>query len=113
MRLGEELGLRRVEILRAFNPNIQLAVRVDGSPEPARDPRLVTVARRAMELKRSDEIMLVAGDQRLRLRMGEVASAMIDGVIRRSPSPMSRQRLAAVESERGSFAELIGPALAA
>jgi hypothetical protein len=112
-RIAEELGLQKVEVLRAFNPNVKLAVRVEGASEPARDARLLTVARRAMELKESDSVMVVAGEQRLRLQLGEVTSARVDGMIRKSTSPMTATRLAAVESQGGSFAELIGPALAA
>lgn len=112
-RLAQELKLSRIEILRGFNPNIKLAIRVEGMMNPARDPRLVTIARQAMEKKRSTEVVLVVDDERFRLRMGEVTSARIEGVIRRSPEPMSTTRLEEVESQGGSFADVIGPGLAA
>src|SRR5204863_475353 len=81
---------------------------VDGLTRPTRDPRLVLLARRAISLKKSDHVLLVAGDQRFLIRLGEVCFARIDEKQRASVSPISESRLAAVEEQGGTLADLLG-----
>jgi len=108
-RVAAELGLRRVAIRpRAGYKNVDLVINVEGLPNAARDSRTVVLARRAMNLKHSDHVLLEAGPERILLRLGEHAHARVDGQIRRSVTPIDNVRLRAVETQGGSLAELLG-----
>lgn len=73
-----------------------------------RDSRTVVLARRVMSFKRSNHVLIVAGTERILLRLGEYANALIDGQQRKSVQVIDGERLRAVESQGGSLAELLG-----
>jgi hypothetical protein len=109
--MATELGLQRVAISpRAGYKNVELVINVEGLPDPARDSRTVVLALRAMNLKRSDHVLLEAGPERILLRLGEHARALVDGETRRSVTPVDIDRLRAVQSQGGSLAEVLGMA---
>jgi hypothetical protein len=108
-RMASELGLRTVALVpRAGYKNVDLVVNVEGMPNPGRDSRTVVLARRAMNFKQSDHVLITAGTERILLRVGEHAVALVDGQTRRSVQPIDGERLRAVETQGGSLAELLG-----
>jgi hypothetical protein len=108
-RLAEELNLRRVAIeSSAGYQNVDLVVAVEGMENAGRDSRTVTIARRAMSLKHSDHVLIAAGTERILLRLGQHARALVDGRSRRSVAPIDSDRLLSVEEQAGSLAELLG-----
>ena len=113
-RVGEELGLDGVRIVpNAGFKNVSLVVRLDSLPTSARDPRLIVLARRAMALKKTDHVLLEVGTERFLLRFGEVCRARIGNESRASIVPIDEARLAAVEEQGGTLAELLGVGAAA
>jgi hypothetical protein len=97
---------------RAGFRNVSLVVYVEGIPDPAHDPRIVILARRAIALKHADHVLLDTPGQRFLLRFGEVCVALVDGQMRESIAPIDAQRLAAVEEQGGTLADLLGQAAA-
>lgn len=109
LRVAEELGLTRVAIIpHAAFKGVSLAVTVAGLSDPSRDPRLITLARRALSFKRVDDVLLDANGQRFLLRLGVPVVARVDGALRESVVPLDRDRLAAVDEQAGTLAELLG-----
>ncbi len=107
-RLAELLGVASVRLIEhARFKDVHAAVRVEGIADPARDPRTLVLARRAMAFRRSDDVLVDAGGQRFLLRLGETARALVDGRARCSPGPLDRERLLAVERQQGSLADLL------
>ena len=108
-RMASELDLRTVALApHAGYKNVKLVVNVEGMTNAGRDRRTVTLARRAMDFKRSDHVLIAAGAERILLRLGEYALARVDGETRRSVQPIDGERLRAVETQGGSLAELLG-----
>lgn len=108
-RMAAELGLQRVAIRpHAGYKNVDLVLHAEGLSNAARDGRTVVLARRAMNLKHSDHVLIEAGSERILLRLGEYARARVDGQTRRSVMPIDGERLWAVETQGGSLAELLG-----
>lgn len=113
-RLANELGLTSVQLVRrAGFKGVSTVVRAAGMTEPSRDPRLVSLARRTMAFKKSDHVLVEAGDERFLLRLGEICRARVGNETRTSIAPIDRDRLAAVEQQHGTLAELLGSDLAA
>ena len=70
-RIADELTLVTVRLVPSAGfKNVSLVVQVEAS-NPAHDPRLVILARRAIALKHSDHILLDVSGQRFLLRLGE------------------------------------------
>ena len=113
-RIAEELDLSGVRIVpHAGFKNVTLVVRVDGLTSSAHDPRLITLARRAIALKKTSHVLLEVGSERFLLRFGEVCRARIGNESRASIVPLDAARLAAVEAQGGTLAELLGVEAAA
>jgi hypothetical protein len=113
-RIAEELDLSGVRIVpNAGFKNVTLVVRLDGLPTSAHDPRLITLARRAIALKKTSHVLLEVGTERFLLRFGEVCRARIGNESRASIVPIDEARLAAVEEQGGTLAELLGVGAAA
>lgn len=113
-RMAEELSLTSVRLVRrAGFKGVSTVVRAAGMTEPSRDARLVSLARRTMAFKKSDHVLVEVGDERFLLRLGEICRARVGNETRTSIAPIDRDRLAAVEQQRGTLAELLGLDLAA
>ncbi|MEJ7772661.1 MAG: hypothetical protein WKF51_12230, partial [Geodermatophilaceae bacterium] len=77
-RTAAEMGFTSVRLIRnAGYRNVDLVVAVDGMHDPARDPKTIALARRVMALKKSDHVLVQAGDERYLLRLGALARARI------------------------------------
>lgn len=108
-RIAAELGLSSVRLVkRAGFKNVSLVVEVAGMTDPARDPRTIALARRAMSLKKSDHILLEARGERFLLRFGAVARARVGDQTHSSIEPIEKARLDAVEQQGGTLADLLG-----
>jgi hypothetical protein len=107
-RTAEALGVAKVQLIAHTRyKDVHAAVRVDELADPARDPRVVALAQRTMAFRKTDDVLVQAGEQRFLLRIGETARALIDGQVRSSPGPLDRARLRAVERQHGSLADLL------
>lgn len=112
-RIAADLGLANVRFVEhAGFLNVRVVVAVDGLADPAHDPRIIVVARRAMSLKKSDHVLVQAGDARYLLRLGSVARAKIGATMHASIAPIDEIRLEAVEQNGGTLADLLGIAAA-
>jgi hypothetical protein len=112
-RTAAEMDLTSVRLIRnAGYRNVDLVVAVDGMRDPADDPRTIALARRAMALKKSDHILIQAGDERYLLRLGALARARIGDHTHTSIEPIGQARLDAVEQQGGTLADLLGIAAA-
>lgn len=108
-RTAEDLDLKYVRLVRnAGYRNVELVVVIAGMSDPAYDARTVTVARRAMALKKSDHVLIQAGSERYLLRLGAVARARIGTETHTSIEPLELARLDAVEQQGGTLADLLG-----
>ncbi|MFN8175821.1 MAG: hypothetical protein U0T02_12215 [Solirubrobacteraceae bacterium] len=108
-RIARELGLRTVALVpHAGYKDVEVVVSIEGMANAGRDSRTVVLARRVMSFKRSNHVLIVAGTERILLRLGEYANALIDGQQRKSVQVIDGERLRAVESQGGSLAELLG-----
>ena len=104
-----EFDLPNVAIIpNASFKGVSLAVAVSGLREPARDTRLIAIARRALSLKKVDNVLIDAEGERFLLRMGSPLFARLDGELRESVVAVDLDRLAAVEEQAGTLAELLG-----
>jgi hypothetical protein len=108
-RMAHDLAVDSLRIVpHAGFKNVSLVVRVAGLAEPAKDTRLIRLARRAMQFKKTDHVLIEAGDQRFLIRLGDVCMARIDGTMRESIAPIEESRLAAVEEQGGGLGDLLG-----
>jgi hypothetical protein len=108
-RMAGELGVESVKFIpHAGFKNVTFVVRVNGLSRPARDTRLITLARRAIAFKKADHVLVEAGTERFLIRLGDICTARIDGKMWESVTPIEESRLAAVEDQGGSLAELLG-----
>ena len=113
-RLAAELGLARVRLEKnAQFRNVTTVVRIDGLRAPASDSRLIVVARRAMSFRGSDHVLLMVGDQRFLIRLGDHCRALVDSRSRTSIAAIDAHRLAAVERQGGTLTDLLGHPAAA
>lgn len=108
-QIAETMGLSRVRLSPAIGFNdVDLMLEIEGVPEPDSDPRLVSLARRALEFKRSGNVLISAADQRYLLRLGEKAVMRVNRVTRTSIEPIDLDRLYAVEEQGGNLSDLLG-----
>lgn len=113
-RLAAELDLASIHLVRqAGHKGVSTVVDVRGLVDPWRDPRLITVARRAMAFRSSNHVLIRTGTGNFLVRLGEVLRAVIDGKTRESIVPIDAQRLAGVERQHGTLDELLGSRTAA
>lgn len=113
-RLTSELGLARVRLEKnAQFRNVTTVVRIDGLTGPVSDSRLIVVARRAMSFRESDHVLLMIGDQRFLIRLGDHCRALVDARTRKSITVIDADRLAAVERQGGTLTDLLGHPAAA
>lgn len=113
-RLASELAVDRVRLVNnAGFRNVDTVVSVDGLAAPAADSRLIVIARRTMTFKNSSHVLLIAGDQRFLIRLGDRCRARINSEPRTSVTVIDAERLAAVELQRGTLSDLLGQPAAA
>lgn len=112
-RTAAEMNLTSIRLMRnAGYRNVDLVVAVDGMHDPANNPKTIVLARRAMALKKSDHVLIEAGDERYLLRLGASARARIGDHTHTSTEPVEQERLDAVEQQGGTLTDLLGIAAA-
>jgi hypothetical protein len=112
-RIARELGFPSVRLVKSAGfKNVSLVVEVIGTTDPAHEPGIVELARRAMSLKKSDHVMVEAEGERFLLRLGAVAHARVGNETHVSIEPIEQVRLDAVAQHGGTLADLLGIAAA-
>lgn len=113
-RLASELNIARVRLVKnAQFRNVTTVVHVDGLAVPTADARLIIVARRAMTFTSSNHVLLICGEQRFLIRLGDYCRALVDARPRTSVTSIDGERLAAVELQGGTLSDLLGHSAAA
>lgn len=108
-RLAAELDLANLSLEAFHNPKVPLAARIGGHIDFLTDPRVLTVARRAVGFKHSPAIAVIVGNDRFIFAPGISARANIGGPGGQSyetDSPADAARLRAVEEQGGALIDL-------
>lgn len=108
-RVATELGFKTVTLNLHRAAKVRSWVFVQGAGDPLADTRLLALAHRFLEFKDVPAVALKAdaGDVMI-FEPGAPARALIGGIPRRSPAPVTLAQLEELERQGGSWGDLLG-----
>ena len=114
-RLAAELELESISLDLYRQATVRAAVNVQGAGDPLGDVRLLTVARRAVEFKGLPAVAVLCGAGAVLIFEPDTngARALVGGATFHASTPVTGERLQAVERQGGSWADLLDMAAAA
>lgn len=107
-RLTTELELTSLRLDRFNPPRFPIVAMVGGVAEPASDTRLLSVARRVLDFKSLQAVVVRVADDTFVLEPGAHARARVGGRTYKTDDAVDGARLREIEDQGGSWADLLG-----